>query len=208
MPIPKTVIFDLGKVLLDFDYGIAIRRLLPRCRVTLEQLRQMLTGDRLLVDYEAGLVTTGEFFSRLQAAIGYEGTLDEFRRGFGDIFTPIEPMVALHAELRRGGVPTYVLSNTNELAVDFVRAQYPWFREFDGLVLSYEHRAMKPAAALYEVAERLSGLTGPDLFYLDDRAENVEAGFARGWQGVVHSDPSVSRAALLATGLLNGATGP
>ena len=203
MPLPQAVIFDLGKVLLDFDYGVAIRRLLPRCRTSLEELRRVLTQDRLLVDYETGLVTTPEFFARLQPAIRYEGTFDEFRLGFGDIFTPIEPMIALHAELHRRGVPTYVLSNTNELAVDYVRARYPWFADFDGLVLSYEHRAMKPEPALYEVAERMSGRRGGELFYFDDRPENIQAALARGWQGCVHDDPARSRAALTAAGLLS-----
>ncbi len=121
-----------------------------------------------------------------------------------DIFTPIEPMLALRAALRARGVPLYVLSNTNELAVEFIRAHYPWFAEFDGHILSYEHGAMKPAAALYAATERLSGRRGAELFYFDDRPENVEAARARGWQAVVHTDPARSRAALAATGLLDG----
>lgn len=206
-PRPRAVVFDLGKVLLDFDYQIALRRLLPRCRIGAEALRHLLLDERLLVDYETGLISTAEFIARLTAATGYEGTEAEFRAGFGDIFAPIEPMVALHAELRARGVPTYVLSNTNELAVDFIRGRYPWFAKFDGYVLSYEHRAMKPGPALYAVAERLSGCHGAELFYFDDRPENVAAARARGWQAVVHTDPATSRAALAATGLLDGAPG-
>lgn len=201
--VPRAVIFDLGKVLLDFDYQIALRRLLPRCRIGAEALRQLLLQDRLLVDYETGLIRTAEFIARLTAATGYEGTEAEFRAGFGDIFTPIAPMLALHAELRARRVPVYVLSNTNELAIEFIRRQYPWFAEFDGYVLSYEHRAMKPDPALYAVTEQLTGRHGPELFYLDDRPENVAAAQARGWQAVVHTDPAASRAALAATGQLD-----
>ncbi len=204
---PRAVIFDLGKVLLDFDYQIALRRLLPRCRVPAEALRHLLLHERLLVEYETGRISTAEFIARLTAATGYQGTEAEFRAGFGDIFTPIEPMVALHAELRARGVPVYVLSNTNELAVDFIRGRYPWFAEFTGYVLSYEHHALKPDPALYVVAERLSGCRGAELFYFDDRPENVAAARDRGWQAVEHTDPERSRAALAATGLLDGAPG-
>jgi FMN phosphatase YigB (HAD superfamily) len=199
---PKAVIFDLGKVLLDFDYGIALRRLLPRCRVGFDDLRRLLTLEPLLLEYESGQRTTAEFFAQLQALTGYTGTLAEFREVFGDIFTPIEPMVALHAELRARGFPTYLFSNTNEMAVEFVRAQFPFFAQFDGCVLSYEVRSMKPAPPMYEVVERLSGRRGADLFYLDDRPENVEAGWRRGWRGVVHEDPVQSRAALLRVGAI------
>lgn len=200
MSVPKAIIFDLGKVLLDFDYGIALRRLLPRCRVGFDDLRRLLTLEPLLLEYESGQRTTAEFFERLQAVTGYDGTLAEFRSVFGDIFTPIEPMVALHAELRARGLSTYLFSNTNEMAVEFVRAQFPFFAAFDGYILSYEVHSMKPAPPMYELAERLSGRRGADLFYLDDRPENVEASWRRGWQGVVHEDPVQSRAALQQVG--------
>ncbi len=202
---PRAVIFDLGKVLLDFDYQIALRRFLPRCRVDAAELYRRLLEDSLLVDYETGRLSTREFVARLTAATGYQGTEAEFRTGFGDIFTPIEPMIRLHAELRSRGMPTYVLSNTNELAIEHIRARYPWFAGFNGYVLSYEHHAMKPDPALYRVAEALSGRRGPELFYFDDRPENVATARALGWQAVVHQDPAASRAALAATGLLDGA---
>lgn len=205
MPRAQVVIFDLGKVLLDFDYRIAVRRLQPRCRISMSDLQLVLHQQHLLVEYETGLIGTAEFVRRLTAATGYQGTLEQFRAEFGDIFTPIEPMIALHAELRARRVPTWILSNTNELAVDFIRSRYPWFADFDGHVFSYEHHAMKPDAALYEVAERLIGRRGAALFYFDDRPENVAAACARGWQAVVHTDPAASRAALVAAGLLNGA---
>lgn len=197
---PKAIIFDLGKVLLDFDYQIALRRLLPRCGLTFEALRRVLTQDPLLLEYEGGQHSTAEFFTRLQALTGYTGTLAEFRRVFGDIFTPIEPMLALHADLRARGWRTYIFSNTNELAVEFIRSQFPFFAEFDGYVLSYEVRSMKPAPPMYEVVEQLSGCRGAELFYLDDRPENVAAGWSRGWQGVVHREPDESRAALARVG--------
>ena len=205
MVTPQAIVFDLGKVLLDFDYSIAIHRLLPRCRVDLETLRRVLTQDHLLIEYETGLRTTLEFFAELQRRTGYAGVLDDFRRLFGDIFTPIPPMLALHADVRGRGVPTYLFSNTNELAIEFVRAQFPFLSAFDGLVLSYEVKAMKPAPPMYELAEQMSGLRGPELFYIDDRPENVEAGWQRGWQGVVHHDPVETRAALVRLGVL-GAT--
>ena len=73
------------------------------------------------------------------------------------------PMVEIHARLRRRGIPTYIFSNTNELAVGHIRSSYPFFSEFDGYILSYEHGAMKPAAKLYEVVERQTGRRGAEI---------------------------------------------
>jgi len=200
---PKAVIFDLGKVLLDFDYGIAIRRLAPKVQIPTDQIHTLVNQSGLLHDYESGAIDTDQFFARVQAASGYRGTLDEFAAAFADIFVAIEPMIALHAQLRRLGIPTYILSNTNELAIRHVICHYPFFSQFDGYVLSYEHRVMKPAPEIYAIAEALAGHRGPDLLYLDDWPENVEAARCRGWRAVLHQTPEQSRAAVAAAGLLD-----
>ncbi|HOB98555.1 MAG TPA: HAD family phosphatase [Verrucomicrobiota bacterium] len=205
---PKAVIFDLGKVLLDFDYGIAIRRLAPKVQIPADQIHALVNQSGLLHDYESGAIGTDQFFARIQAASGYRGTLDEFGATFADIFVAIEPMIALHAQLRRLGVPTYILSNTNELAVRHVIRHYPFFSQFDGYVLSYEHRVMKPAPEIYAIAEALARHRGPDLFYIDDWPENVEAARRRGWRAVLHQTPEQSRAAVAAAGLLDEDAAP
>ncbi len=203
MSLPKAVVFDLGKVLVDFDYGIAIRNIAARSRVTVQELAHFITHSTLLFDYETGLVSTHDFFQRVRQVTGFDGDLNEFARLFADIFTPIEAMVRVQAQLRARGVPTYIFSNTNELAVVHIRTHYPFFSDFDDYIFSYEHRAMKPHASLYEVLELRSGLTGPELFYLDDRPENVAAGAARGWQAHLHESVEKSRAALTSCRLLD-----
>jgi FMN phosphatase YigB (HAD superfamily) len=72
---------------------------------------------------------------------GTTGDLEEFAGLFADIFTPIEAMVGLNEELRRKGLPTFIFSNTNELAIRFIRQNFPFFKSFDGYILSYEHYA-------------------------------------------------------------------
>jgi len=200
---PRAVVFDLGKVMLDFDYGIAVRRLLPWVRLGLGELRRLFEQSPLLPEYEIGGMSTAEFFARVQAATGFAGDLSAFAELFADVFSELPAMVAVQAEVRQRGVPTYVLSNTNELTIQYIRRHFPFFGQFDGYVLSYEHGAMKPAPRLYEVAEQLAGLRGADLFYLDDLPENVEAARRRGWQAVVHESAAQSRAALVAVGVLS-----
>jgi FMN phosphatase YigB (HAD superfamily) len=201
MPI-QAVIFDLGKVLLDFDYTIAARKFLPRCRAPLPVIVHLINQSPLLHRLETGLVTSQAFFDEMQAATGFQGSWDEFRTMFGDIFSPIQPMVRLHAELRALPMRTYVFSNTNDLAVAHIRDHFPFFRQFDGYVYSYEHHAMKPESILYEIMEKTSGCQGAELLYLDDRPENIAAGAARGWRTVVHETPEKTRTAIVQMGLL------
>lgn len=132
---------------------------------------------------------------------GFSGDLDEFGRCFGDIFTPIPEMIEVHASLHRAGVTTYIFSNTNDLAIRHIRREFPFFQNFTGYIFSYEHRVMKPEPGIYEALEGACGRRGRQIVYLDDRTENVSAGVARGWHGVVHESPARSREALKRLGL-------
>lgn len=200
---PEVVVFDLGKVLVDFDYSIAARRIAGRSGRSPAAVQHFIDHSPLLFRYETGLMTREEFYREVCAATGFPGDIDEFAAFFADIFSPMPEMIELHARLRRAGVPTFIFSNTNDLAIAHIRRNFPFFARFDGYVLSYEHGAMKPQAKLYEVVEEMTGRNGGRILYLDDRPENAEAGVARGWQVIQHADPEASIARVRELGLLN-----
>jgi FMN phosphatase YigB (HAD superfamily) len=198
---PAVVVFDLGKVLVDYDYSIASRRLRRRTRLTDPEMQHLLCTSPLLRQYETGAVSTAQFYEGVCAASGYDGGLAEFGTAFADIFSEIEAMTALQSGLRAAGIPTWIFSNTNELAERHIRSRFPFFSHFDGYVFSYEHGAMKPEARIYEVVEGKTGRRGADILYLDDRPENVEAGLARGWRAVLHETPEKTRGIVRNLGL-------
>jgi HAD superfamily hydrolase (TIGR01509 family) len=192
----KVIVFDLGKVLVDFDYSIAARKVAARSTKSLLNLISLLSSSSLIIQYECGLVTRREFFEQVRDAIGFRGDLAEFSGYFADIFTELPPMIALHAELRRRGVPTYIFSNTNDLAIEHVERNFPFFKNVDGYIYTCEVGAMKPDAKIYAAMEKLCGRSGADIIYLDDRVENVEAGLVRGWRAILHETPEKTRAVL------------
>jgi len=196
------IIFDLGKVLVDFDYTIAARKIAARSSKSPADLHAFLGGSTVILDYESGRLTRGEFFEAVHSPIGFQGDLAEFGGYFADIFSEMPEMISLHAELRRRGFKTYIFSNTNDLAVEHVRRNFPFFANFDGYIYSYEIGAMKPEAKIYAAMESLTDRRGADLIYIDDRPENVAAGAARGWRAVLHESPEKTRAALLSCGVL------
>jgi HAD superfamily hydrolase (TIGR01509 family) len=201
MSVPSVVVFDLGKVLVDFDYGISAARIARRAKLTPEELRRMLDHSPLLFRLETGLMTNEEFAVEVCAGCGFSGTLDEFYETFADIFSEIKPMIALHAALRAKGVPTCIFSNTNGLAVSHIRQRFPFFAKFDNYILSYEQGSMKPDQKIYAAVESATGHAGEAIVYLDDRVENVEGGLARGWRGILHETPEKSIATLREMGL-------
>lgn len=196
------LIFDLGKVLVDFDYSVAARKVAARSTKAPADLHQFLGSSPVLVEYESGRVNRAEFFARIREAVGFQGTLEEFGGYFADIFLEMPETIALHAELKQRGLKTYLFSNTNDLAVEHVRRSFPFFGNFDGYILSFEVGSLKPQAGIYAAMEKLTGRRGADLVYLDDRAENIAAGAARGWRTILHESAAKSRRALAEWGLL------
>src|SRR6188474_485805 len=128
---PEVVVFDLGKVLVDFDYGIAARRIADNASLDAIGIQRVLDQSTLLFRYETGLLTREEFFKEVRETTGYRGTLEVFSGYFADVFSPIDPMIALHAALRKRGIPTCIFSNTNDLAVTHIRRNFPFFANFD-----------------------------------------------------------------------------
>lgn len=187
---PKAVVFDLGKVLVDFDYAIAAQRIAGRSTTSVDVVLSLIEQTPLLHRFETGRLTTEQFYQEVCRATGFAGSLEEFAVFFADIFSPIEPMVGLHATLRSVGIPTYIFSNTNTLAAQHIRNRFPFFANFDDYILSYEEGTMKPDMAIYEVVEQRTNLRGPDILYLDDRAENISAGAARGWRVILQENPA------------------
>lgn len=160
------VVFDLGKVLVDFDYTIAANRVAARSSQPVHNLRDFFGGSPLLARFETGLLTREQFFSEIRTATGFNGSVEEFADYFADIFVPIPPMIELHAGLRKKKVPTFIFSNTNEIAVGHIRRKFPFFSGFDGYILSYQVGAMKPDAKIYAALEKMSGRRAPIFFSL------------------------------------------
>jgi epoxide hydrolase-like predicted phosphatase len=190
---PSAVVFDLGKVLVDFDYHISSRKIAARSNMTASEVFRLLCEGSLPLRWESGFLTTEAFYNEVRAATGFRGTLEEFSEYFADIFSEIQSMTALQTALRARGLPTYIFSNTNDIAIRHIRERFPFFAHFDDYILSYEHGVMKPDAAIYEIVERRSGQKGVGILYLDDRPENVAAAEQRGWRAVLHETPEKTR---------------
>src|SRR6267143_724031 len=160
---PKAVIFDLGKVLVDFDYTISAGKIAAKSNCSLAEVQGLIDHSPLLFSYETGQIDKTEFYQQVCKLTGYRGRQEEFEPAFSDIFTEIEPMIQFHAALRKAGVPTFILSNTNDLAVGHIRRTFSFFSNFDAYILSFEQKVMKPHAGIYDIAERITGHRTRDI---------------------------------------------
>ena len=200
--IPSIAVFDLGKVLVDFDWNRGARRIAAHTTKSADELLKVFDDAAPLIEFETGRLTREQFSAEARRLTGYTGSPAEFEEAFSDLFVEIPSMIELHAMLRQRGVPTYIFSNTNELHFEHIRRRFPFFSLFDDYILSFRCGAMKPDSRIYEVVEERTGGRSGEILYLDDRAENIAAGAARGWQAFQHTSPETTRAFVAQLGLL------
>jgi 2-haloacid dehalogenase len=114
----------------------------------------------------------------------------------------IPESVAVLRALRARGVPVFALSNFGVETFAVAEAHYPWLTEFDRRYVSGHLGVMKPDPMIYRIVEADCGIAPGRLLFADDRAENIAAAEARGWQGHLFDGPEGWAARLVAEGLL------
>lgn len=178
-------LFDIGNVILPFDFSISARKLAARSAVPAEEILERVSP--LTTGLELGTLSPEEFIAAASARIGYEGKPGDFRAAFADIFDPNLSMVAFVESLKAEGAPLYLLSNTNGIHAPFFEAAYPVFGLFDGAIYSHEVGLMKPDPGIFELARTRFSLQPERTIYIDDLAENCEAGAAVGFRSLVYA---------------------
>jgi putative hydrolase of the HAD superfamily len=194
------VIFDLGNVLITVDEARAMERMAARTGKTRQQIEQYLVGTPHALELALGKLSKKQFFRSVAKDLGFDGTYDEFALIWSDVFTLIEPMIAL-AESLKTRVPRLVLSNTNAIHMDYIFQHYTFLNDFDAHVFSHEVGLLKPDAAIYEYALKKYGLAAERTVFLDDLSANVEGARRVGMQAIHYQNPDQARAELTKLGV-------
>ncbi len=180
----RTIVFDLGKVLIPFDWQRGYEAFARVCPHAPEEVRRRIKDAAVFDAFERGRLTPEDVAARLSQALGLTVSLDEFRDIWGSIFfpetlLPEEMLERLHARYRM-----LLLSNTDSIHFEFVRQRYPILRHLDEFVLSFDVGMRKPEAGIYRETIARAGCAPGEIFFADDRADNVEGAIACGLDAV------------------------
>jgi len=179
----SAVVFDLGRVLVDFSFDSFIQFIVSRGCVVSTQEEFIERTDMLA--YEHGHFDTREFFSKINSLLSSPALDHEIAECWTGIFTPIPRMLDLLAAVRKK-VPVYVLSNTGEMHLAYLRRTYELDSRADGVLASCEVGAMKPDPKIYHEAALRFSLDPDRTLFVDDRHENIVGAEAVGWKGIHH----------------------
>jgi FMN phosphatase YigB (HAD superfamily) len=179
----KAIVFDLGNVLVRFDFERGYRALEGLCPHAAAEIRQRIAATDLVERFETGLIEPHDFFAQLSRLVDLHVDYDRFCRLWSSIFTdPLIPEAMLEGLAARYRL--LLLSNTNAIHFEMIRENYPMLRHFHDLVLSFEVHAMKPRHEIFQAVLERCGCRPEECFYTDDIAAYVEAAQRLGMDAV------------------------
>jgi FMN phosphatase YigB (HAD superfamily) len=164
----KTVIFDLGKVIVPFDFGRGYRAMESLCGFRAADIPARIATTDLVQRFEMGQVQPEDFVRQLSEILGMQVDYAKFCEIWSSIFLPdtLVPESLLEGLKKRQRL--LLLSNTNAIHFDMIRQNYPLLRHFDNFILSYEVGALKPSPVIYERAIEAAECRPEECFYTDD----------------------------------------
>ena len=180
----KAIIFDLGRVIVPFDFNRGYEKISVLCGVPASQISALISPTRLVQQFECGQLEPRAFVSQLSAHLKMEPTYEEFCEIWSSIFLP---HTLVREKLLEGLAKNYrlvLLSNTNAIHFEMIRENYPLLRHFHSFVLSYEVGAMKPDPLIYRRAVEEARCLPEECFFTDDIAEYVEGAKRQGIDAV------------------------
>lgn len=199
----SVIVFDLGNVLLSFDYKSAVDKL--------ERVEKGL-GERFLSfyynnynyhrDFERGDLPENDFIDVMLTAIDHKIDKATFCKYYSEIFSENKEVVDLLPKLKKS-FTLVLLSNTNIIHYKYGWKGYDFLEHFDHIVTSYEAHAVKPEEKIYKTVESLTGEDPARYFFIDDIKEYVDAARSLGWSGVQFKDYKSLSIELINRGILS-----
>jgi putative hydrolase of the HAD superfamily len=187
----STILFDLGKVLVDFDYSLALHRISLQSTLSRDEIDDLAYRDQSrVVSYERGELSTESFFAQQKEAFGFKGSTDELHDIWCDIFTPLDDHIYLARALAEY-YPLGMISNISEAHVAFLEARYDFFPLFRERIYSCRAGHCKPEKEIYAIALEKMKANRFETLFIDDLEANILPPSKMGWQ-TIHLRPDVS----------------
>ena len=173
-------LFDIGKVLLDFDFESSLSKLLPADHPDpAASLGKLLEKKDEL---ERGRISADDFTTWGIEIICSKATPAEFHSAWRNIFTPNAPMWDAVRSLAAADHRLILFSNTSAIHCPWVFSAYPEFSLFQGSILSFETDSIKPHPEIYHQAIDKYSLIPENTLYIDDLPANIATGKAFGFR--------------------------
>lgn len=177
-------VFDFGNVLLGWDVRRLYQRLLPNPQETerfLEETRFMEWN----AEQDAGRSFQEGVAALSQEFPHYAELIQAYDTHWEESLTDVDvESVNILREMKEANWSLYLLSNFSAEKFALIRKRYDFLDLFDDLIISGEHKIVKPQREIFEITLRRICRRAEECLFIDDSFANVETARALGFQTV------------------------
>lgn len=181
----KNVIFDVGKVLVEWDPVGAMQEL-GLDEKTARAVAAATTDTSDWNEHDRGALSDEEILSKLISnAPAYEKEIRLFWQNVGKAISQYAYAKDWICSLKKKGYAVYILSNYARWTYANTTEALSFVNDVDGAVFSYEVKQIKPEPEIYQTLLAKYSLKAEECVFLDDKQENIDAAKAQGMAGIV-----------------------
>jgi HAD superfamily hydrolase (TIGR01509 family) len=179
----RVIIFDLGKVIVDFSHLTVCKRLAGHCCLTPDEIYKQLFESKLEARFDEGRITPEQFYAAVTRRLGCNLDIISLKKIWTAIFT-INPGISALLRSLKKKYRLLCLSNTNVWHFEYCRKRFTVLSGFDAFILSFRVGARKPRRRIFREALRAAGTPPHQCVYIDDVPEYARAAQALGMHGI------------------------
>lgn len=179
----KTITFDFGGVLYDYDGKILLERLTSRSKGSLNDLKALLEESELDRAHFRGDIEAEELLDVLEDLVGLEMNAEELASAYAASVEPKEEMFELVRELK-GNYNLQLYSDTPKILYDRVMTDMPIFELFSDVTLSFRVGKLKDSPEGHREVIKKAGHSPEEIIFIDDRDEFVNQANELGINGI------------------------
>lgn len=170
----ENIIFDLGNVLISYDPKSFISKYVKE--ENQEKFFEIVFGSKEWQDLDRGTLEYEEAIEIFSKKLPQERESIEklFNENIQGVLFPIEKNLELLPKLKNNGYKLYILSNFHREAFLEIAKKCEFKKYFDGGVISYEVKLLKPEDEIYEEILKKYNLEPEKTLFIDDTLHNVE----------------------------------
>jgi len=187
----KVILFDLGNVLVDFDFNPAVKRISGFCSKGPDEILRFFFDSGVTDSFEKGKLSPEGFYKQARDALGLKLGYESFVPIWNEVFFfSLKNRATYHIANRlRQNYRIGLLSNTNILHYRYIKERFPVLNVFEKIFLSFEIGSVKPDKIIYQKVIKTLGVLPENIFYTDDRAELINSASCLGIKSFVFTSP-------------------
>jgi FMN phosphatase YigB (HAD superfamily) len=171
----KTIIFDIGRVLVRIDVARAMQGLSSGTSLSPAELWSAIEKDPRWADWQEGRIASLDWYLHLNKRLGGGFAFEQFTEVWNRVLDPAPIFEDAFFETLARRYRLALLSNTDPIHVRHLEANYSFFRFFPTRIYSCAVGVSKPNPLIYREALRALKVRAQEAVYIDDIATYVEA---------------------------------